>query len=228
MDELRKTHNLAKRQFIWKWVPHFSTVLDCGCGRGGDLAKWNVVKVKNLYMIDPDEESLQEAQNRAHEINIGAWFLGKGDVRDAVKQAGPWDIVCYNFSLQYIFENDETFEQSIEAIAKAVKPGGRLIGILPDMDRIEICLENNFFKDELGNTIELKDQKLFVKLVDGPFYAGTVREEPIVNRSKLVKALEERGFHLSMWSPMLDNATGRISDIYSKFVFSKYNSNDTQ
>ena len=148
MDELRKTHNLAKRHLIQKWVPSFSSVLDCGCGRGGDLAKWNVARAQ-LYMIDPDEESLQEAQNRAHEMQIGAWFLGKGDIRDAVKIAGPWDVVCYNFSLHYIFENEKTFETSIDAIARAVKPGGRLIGIIPDQDRIELLLENNIFKDEL-------------------------------------------------------------------------------
>jgi SAM-dependent methyltransferase len=220
MEQLRKTHNLAKRELINKWVPQGSRVLDCGCGRGGDLAKWRAMKV-NLFMVDPDEESLQEAQNRAHEMNFGVWFLGCGDIRDVV-DSGPWDVVCYNFSLQYIFETDHIFDFSIKAIAKSVQVGGRLIGILPDEKRIREILKNSSkFTDELGNTIELRDGKLWVYLTDGPFYAAGARPEPLIDVQKLINSLADHGFQMAMWLPMLDRPNGLISDIYSKFVFTK-------
>jgi len=219
MDELRKTHNLAKRHLIQKWVPSFSSVLDCGCGRGGDLAKWNVARAQ-LYMIDPDEESLQEAQNRAHEMQIGAWFLGKGDIRDAVKIAGPWDVVCYNFSLHYIFENEKTFQESLKAIKVAVSPGGLLIGIAPDKARAESMVdENNRFVDALGNEFQIKNDKLVVKLVDGPFYATGPKEEPLLDGAILIQNLKNLGFDKLIWEPMLSSPNGLVSDVYTKFVF---------
>jgi len=221
MEQLRKTHNLAKRELINKWVPRGAQVLDCGCGRGGDLAKWRGLAV-NLFMIDPDEESLQEAQIRAHEMNFGVWFLSKGDIRDAVHQSGPWEIVCYNFALQYIFENEHVFDFSIKAIEKSLEVGGRLMGMVPDENRIRAMLGNSSkFVDKLGNSIELRDGKLWVHLTDGPFYAMGARPEPLVDVKKLTKALDDHGFHTSMWLPMLDKPNGLISDMYSKFVFTK-------
>lgn len=129
MDALRKLHNGSKRDLITKWVKPGSHVLDCGCGRGGDWWKWKAVRAK-IYAIDPDEESLIEAENRALEMNLGVWFLGKGTIIQAAF-AGPFDVVCYNFSLHYIFEDLKTFEDSIKALACAVKPGVVLIGITP-------------------------------------------------------------------------------------------------
>ena len=77
------------------------------------------------------------------------------------------------------------------------------------------------FVDELGNSIELRDGKLWVHLTDGPFYAMGARPEPLVDVKKLTKALDDHGFHTSMWLPMLDKPNGLISDMYSKFVFTK-------
>jgi ubiquinone/menaquinone biosynthesis C-methylase UbiE len=210
MDELRKRHNQAKRELINNWVSPDSYVLDCGCGRGGDFHKWKSVRAR-LAAIDPDEKSLLEAEDRSFTIGIGVWFLGAGDIRQAAF-AGPFDTVCYNFSIQYIF--GEHFEQSIKAIKLAVKPGGHLIGITPEKSLIE----STSSPDGLGNVFEIHGDKVLMSLADGPFYADGPKYEPLLDGGVLRCALEPE-FQCISWTPMSQEPTGLVSDIYAQFVF---------
>ncbi len=192
-------------------------VLDCGCGRGGDWHKWKHVGA-NVTGVDPDPVSLLEASSRAMNIGLDALIV-QGDVRDV--RNGPFDVVCYNFSLHYIFESAETLATSIAAIARAVKPGGLLIGITPEASRIReyIGVGNSARTDTLGNTVELRDAAtLAVRVADGPFYADGPKLEPILCRERLMAALTPC-FELRAWKPMLAHKTGLISDIYAAFIF---------
>lgn len=210
MDQLRKRHNQAKRILITDWVPPNSYVLDCGCGRGGDWHKWKAVRAR-VAAIDPDEASLKEAEERALEMGFGVWFLGPGDIRQAAF-AGPYDAVCYNFSIQYIFNHD--FEQSIKAIKLAVKPGGHLIGIAPEKSFIESTKS----PDALGNTFEIQGDKVLMSLTDGPFYADGPKYEPLMDGGVLRQALEPE-FRCVQWIPLTPQPTGLVTDIYAQFVF---------
>ena len=219
MEALRKLHNNCKRELIQKWVKRGESVLDCGCGRGGDWHKWKAVGAR-IFAIDPDEESLREAEKRSVEMNFKVFFLGNGTIIQAAF-AGPFDVVCYNFSLHYIMDN---FEDSIKAIDCAVKPGGHLIGITPEKyNAVSIADENGHFVDRLGNTFDIYQggRRLMVKLTDGPFYAYGPKDEPLLDANLLVRSLQERGFELVFWGPMLDAPNGLISDLYSKFIFRK-------
>jgi hypothetical protein len=220
--DLRKLHNNCKRQLIQKWVKPGSFVLDCGCGRGGDLWKWKDVNAR-VAAIDPDEESLLEAESRVGTVGIDVCFLGVGTIIQAAF-AGPYDVVCYNFSLHYIFENEFTYKNSIKALGLSVKPGGLLIGITPDKDRAESMInEFGHFKDQLGNEIAWLHggQNLMVRLIDGPFYADGGREEPTLSPTQLIHDLQKVGLSLVLWEPMISQPNGMISDLYSKFVFKK-------
>lgn len=217
MDALRKLHNDRKRQLIKQWVRPGAAVLDCGCGRGGDWHKWKAVKAR-VTAIDPDIASLGEAESRALEMGFPVRFLGQGDVRQVT---GEYDVVCYNFSLHYIFENLKTFEESLDAIRLAVKPGGLLMGITPERARAEVLTNGGQFKDPLGNTLEIRDDKLWVSLTDGPFYADGPKSEPLLDADVLIRELAARGFRCLVWEPMLMQPNGHVSDLYSSFVFRK-------
>jgi len=221
-EHMRKMHNDAKRQLIQRWVLPGTKVLDCGCGRGGDWHKWKAARV-HVFAIDPDEESLREAEQRAHDIQFGVWFLGTGSIIQAAF-AGPYDAICYNFSLQYICEDPATYRASLKAIACSLNPNGLLLGVVPEKARAEALVDKyGHFKDPLGNEFALLQggRRLNVRLVDGPFYADGGREEPVLDSTVLVKDLMVLGFELVMWEPMLPQPTGLISDLYSKFVFRK-------
>jgi len=211
MEAIRRAHNQCKRILINEHVRPTDHILDCGCGRGGDWHKWKSVGYQRLVGVDPELESLKEAEKRANEMGMRHMMLVHGDIHD-VQSLGPFDVVCYNFSIQYILE---TIEESCEAIANVVRPGGKLIGITPDFARIV----NFKSPDALGNTIKLIDSMhVEVKLTDGPFYANGPREEPIMDQDILVEVLRP-WFDLVAWKPMMQGKTGIISDIYSTFVF---------
>jgi SAM-dependent methyltransferase len=142
----------------------------------------------------------------------------EGDIHACPKR--KFDVVCFNFSLHYIFASRELFFSSIHEIKKRMKPGGSLIGIIPDSEKI-------IFKtphlDEMGNFFKLKDhgnggfgEKLFVNLVDTPYYAEGPKSEPVAYKDLLVTHLEELGFKLQSWEGLEGNP---ISELYSKFIF---------
>jgi ubiquinone/menaquinone biosynthesis C-methylase UbiE len=215
MDKIRKLHNNCKRQLIQEWVKPGSCVLDCGCGRGGDWWKWKEARVQ-INAIDPDPESLIEAEKRAKEIGLDVVFLGAGDIRQAAF-AGPYDVVCYNFSIHYIMAD---LENSIRAIKIAVRPGGLLMGIAPEKARAEVMAdENGVFSDDLHNKFKIDEPNLLIQLSDGPYYADGPKVEPLLDSRILIQNLKEAGFEKIIWEPMLPRPNGMISDIYSKFVF---------
>ena len=210
MDALRRVHNAKKRELILNNVKQDDYVLDCGCGRGGDLHKWKTVGAF-VVGVDPDAESLNEATQRAKDIQFESFVVAQGDVRDAVS-LGPFDVVCYNFSIHYIFDS---LEESALALAACIRPGGKLIGITPD----EKLIRKFASPDSLGNTIEIIDPRhIAVRLVDGPFYAQGAKVEPMIDRTILEKAIS-KWFTLESWTPMISKKTGCISDIYSTFIF---------
>ena len=209
MEDLRRMHNQKKRELITGVVRPGNFVLDCGCGRGGDWHKWKAAGALRIVGIDPDQESLDEAQRRADDMKLPV-MLYRGDIRDV--HINNFDVVCYNFSIHYIAGS---LGESAKAIARAVKPGGYLIGITPDKARIAA------FKspDSLGNTVELIDSShVSIRLVDGPFYADGAKTEPMISKGLLDQALKP-WFTLEKWSPMINTHTGLVTDIYSTFIF---------
>lgn len=217
MEEVRRLHNACKRNLIQNWVQPNSYVLDCGCGRGGDIHKWNSVRNLRVVGVDPDQESLIEASRRVQESSLNVTFF-PGDIRTAVTH-GPFDVVCYNFALHYIVDS---YDESVSAIGASVKQGGYLIGITPDRQRIlSVTKGGTTFMDKLGNKIEMRGDRLMVSLTDGPYYAKGSKEEPVLDKYVFINSMKEQGFKMLHWEPMIARPNGLISDIYSAFVFVK-------
>ena len=211
---MRRLHNSCKRANLENYVWPGARVLDCGCGRGGDLHKWKAAAQGRaiVWAIDPDEAALQEARQRAQEMGSRVHILGPGDIRSV---NGTFDIICYNFSLHYIVDS---YEESLEAIKRALVPGGLLIGIVPEKVRAEMITGGVAWSDRLGNTLEIRNDRLWVNLADGPFYADGPREEPMLDGPEFIERL---GFEVLMWEPMIPVPNGLISDLYTKFCLRK-------
>ena len=211
---MRRLHNSCKREVIGNYVWPGARLLDCGCGRGGDLHKWKAAAQgrATVWAIDPDEASLQEARQRAQDTRSQVRIMGPGDIRSV---NGPFDIICYNFSLHYIVDS---YEESLEAIRRVLVPGGLLIGIVPEKARAEMLTGGKPWSDRLGNTLEIRADRLWVNLADGPFYADGPRAEPMLDGPEFIERL---GFEVLMWEPMISRPNGLISDLYTKFCLRK-------
>jgi len=214
MDAVRRTHNNIKRQLIKDVARAGNDILDVGCGFGGDLHKWHACGVK-ITMCEPSLDALNEAKRRAKKMNIPVEFH-HGDIFVAPDKL--YDIICYNFSLQYIFESKKFALGSMNEIKKRLKPGGLLIGCIPDSHAI---IEKTPFKDRFGNTFELcfLTNHLNVFLADTPYYNNGPISEPIAIEALLEVRLKMRGLVKKMWKPLVDKPEEDITGLYSKFIF---------
>lgn len=221
MEEIRRYHNDQKRLLIEECAREGMSVLDVGCGFGGDLQKWRHVKV-NLSMCEPDATALEEAKKRAKHMRV---IFYHGDISACPHR--KYDIICYHFSLQYVFQTRTLFEQTMKEIKKRIKPDGIVMGIVPDSMQIIFRTPLN---DEDGNFFKMRStsngdfgEKMYVHLVDTPYYADGPRPEPLAHKDILVTHLENMGFSLKRWEPLCGHP---ISQLYSKFIF-VYNRNDS-
>lgn len=216
MDAIRKYHNDAKRDLIQSTAREGQSILDVGSGFGGDLQKWRSTGV-NINMCEPSQEALHESKTRAKNLRIRVNFY-HGDISVVPKRR--YDIICYNFSLQYIFASKKLFLDTTKLIADKMKVGGSFIGIIPDSEKI---IFNTPINHETGSFFIMKNtssgefgEKLFVNLEGTPYYADGAKPEPIAHKDLLVTRMEKLGFRLHLWEPLCGNP---ISNLYAKFIF---------
>lgn len=182
-------------------------ILDAGCGCGGDLPKWKQGMV--VYACDPNVESIKEAQKRRSKAKV---HFFNGDISKTPIHL--YDAVCYNFSIQYIFSSAHLFFSTMENLSKRSTVGTKLIGVVPDSEELILQGYTNSHDKIFGNMVEF--------YIEGaPYYKNGPVSEPICYKEFLVTHLEHIGFRLDTWDPFVSFVTGTISDVYSKFIFTR-------
>ena len=139
-------------------------VLDVGCGKGGDLGKWQQAPQKvGLYVgLDPAETSIAQARERYQQMRrgrrpifdarfvpqdcFGAWIGDVGIVREVGIDpnagsgqpsrwgGGGFDVVAAMFTMHYAFESEEKVRMMLRNVAGCLKKGGRFLGVVPNSD----------------------------------------------------------------------------------------------
>lgn len=196
---LRIENNSVKKSLLCTWVSRGSRVLDVGCGQGGDVHKWNSVGVSELVGIDPNPWAIREARRRSKEYY--GFTFAVGDIRRAPRDK-PFDVICYNFSLQY-----QPLELLSEITERLCENGGLFIGVVSDSTRLE-------FAKEQGIQVERVDSgHISVYIPDTPYYANGPVTEPVLEKELFIREAERLGLELQVWEPF---------SMYAKFVF-RYN-----
>ena len=130
-------------------------VLDLGCGKGGDLPKWNKAGVDHVTFVDIAQISVEQAEARYRERNqrFGANFLSADCTKTRLLDVYPeniqgrttqnnyqqvssgipkFDIVSCQFAFHYSFETEAQAECMVRNAADCLRPGGFFIGTIPD------------------------------------------------------------------------------------------------
>jgi len=145
--ELKKFHNAQKRDLIIKYGSGGS-LLDLGCGRGGDIGKWMDAGIPYVTGLDISAEELDEARRRFGRFGRvrggGAYEFHQVDLRTSVwLSPHKYDAITSMFSLHYFFDAESSLRNVLETVMRNIKPGGYFFGTVPDGKRIADLLNES-------------------------------------------------------------------------------------
>jgi len=123
------------------------SVLDVGSGRGGDIAKWCRYRLRLYLGVDASSASVAEAERRHQKLvsdGRGALVASFAQVDIRTERLpigdGAADVASLQFSMQYAFDSEAGAKHLLSELARAVRPGGLVVAMLPDGDRLAAVL----------------------------------------------------------------------------------------
>ena len=156
---LRKFHNHIKRQLLLRSQEGLTpglgsrSLLDIGCGKGGDLNKWLDAGIGCVLGLDISLVSLEEARGRARRLRTrelgerqSDWVTFAEldpfvtDINTLTSKVpvplGDFRTVSCQFTLHYAFGKEETARRLLWNVAQQLRPGGLFVGTFADGDSI--------------------------------------------------------------------------------------------
>lgn len=122
------------------------SVLDLGCGKGGDLLKWRRGGIDHLVCADIAGVSVEQCQIRYEEMKrkshynekiFSAEFITADCTKELLSERlnDPeltFDICSCQFVYHYSFESEQKADMMLRNACERLKPGGFFIGTTPD------------------------------------------------------------------------------------------------
>ncbi|XP_028296748.1 mRNA cap guanine-N(7) methyltransferase isoform X4 [Gouania willdenowi] len=121
------------------------SVLDLGCGKGGDLLKWRRGGITHLVCADIAAVSVDQCQSRYEEMKKKSHFnekifsaefitadCSKELLSEKIQSSQLFDVCSCQFVFHYSFENEQKAETMLKNACDQLKPGGFFIGTTPD------------------------------------------------------------------------------------------------
>lgn len=213
---LRNINNFIKSMIIQLYVRKNTSVLDLGCGKGGDILKYKKMRIKYFCGIDIAEQSVKECETRIKSVNEPFKYdlYNKDMISEEINLNYKFDIIALQFSLHYAFESKSAFDKLFKTIMNHVKDNTYILITLVDHSTIiraynEVLVtdkecgyckkKNNCF----GNSIfHIKFKNFSINNKFGNKYSFTLKEaisdcdEFLVHCGELVNVFEQNGFEL--------------------------------
>lgn len=147
---LRSFNNCIKYILINKYGKPGGSVLELGCGKGGDLSKWGMVGTRQFVGIDLSDESIREAIKRYRNGRYD--FQAVFATGDAFNVELPeilsqfsleevsylqFDNVSMQFCMHYAFSSEKNVLNMLKNVSRSLKVGGMFVGTIPSSDFIK-------------------------------------------------------------------------------------------
>ncbi|KAH7288300.1 hypothetical protein KP509_31G021200 [Ceratopteris richardii] len=145
---LKKLNNWIKSVLIQSYTKKNDSVIDIGCGKGGDLIKWDKARIGYYVGIDIAKGSIEDARMRyngdaSHKRRVFSFparlicadcFTVHLD--EVLQDEAPFDVCSCQFAMHYSWANEEKARIALQNVAAVLKPGGYFIGTMPDANVI--------------------------------------------------------------------------------------------
>ncbi|CAF1027305.1 unnamed protein product [Brachionus calyciflorus] len=196
---------LARRRLINK---DNLSVLDLGCGRGGDVLKWQKGKVNRVTFADIAENSLEECKSRCSKYpNLETLFVQIDAttelLNDKVENIQLHDLVSSQFVIHYSFESFHQADTFLKNVSDSLKPGGYFIGTTTNAFEVIKRLresDTNYFGNEIYRIEFCQEDKENFDLFGVKFnfkLEGVVEcPEFLVNFEALIRIAKRHGLKL--------------------------------
>ncbi|XP_062865398.1 mRNA cap guanine-N7 methyltransferase [Trichomycterus rosablanca] len=152
------------------------SVLDLGCGKGGDLLKWRKGRISRLVCADIAAVSVEQCQQRYDDMKrrshpseriFSAEFITADCTKELLseKLSDPeqqFDVCSCQFVYHYSFESHKQAETMMRNACEKLRPGGFFIGTTPDsyelVRRLEESDSNSFGNEVYRVTFQKKSE----------------------------------------------------------------------
>lgn len=210
---MRSFHNKVKQQLIELAVKETdcSRLLDIGCGRGGDLFKWNNANIEYVYGYDPNPAYIEEATRRFHTSKVQRNYVFSTVQFNIFENY--FDVVSCQFAIHYMFASEETLRTHLDYVSRMLKPGGLYIGTFMDGDRVVEKLRNNTSYTNKAMCVRLthgvKPEDTGIALdvhLTGTLYFGeqSVSHEFLVCKDVISRRCAEYGMRVVLFTPFTE------------------------
>ena len=206
---LRIFNNWIKSCLIMKFIVRDAFILDLGCGKGGDLRKFNNHGIKYYLGLDIAEQSVKDNIGRYKEMKkpFDAKFIAIDcfSYNWSKLTTEQFDLVSSQFCFHYAFESMAKVKNTLYNVSNTLKSGGYWVATIPNEDVIINRLQNAVQQDNgrvFGNDVYSVRVNEEWKSVYGRQYYFSLQDavddcpEYIVPWGAFVQLFTEAGFEL--------------------------------
>jgi len=162
---VRKYHNIFKRNALSNNLKEGDTIIDWGSGRGGDINKWERLKLKKIYAVEPNDENRTEFERRLlQKKNIKNIEIIPTGAEDFKKEGV--DAITTFFSLTFFPRDDILYNGMIDSIDRSVKIGGKVIGAVMDGDRTDKLIGEKEYKNDAFSLTRKNKDTIYISIND--------------------------------------------------------------
>lgn len=134
-SQYRIFHNYVKSTLLQRNRPRYS-LLDFGCGFGGDINKWMQCKVMCVVGVDPNADSIEEARRRLGSSNLFCNFVHAPDPVEFVQSLPDKcvDVITFHFAIHYYSREGQ--RDVLRELHRVLADGGTLIVTFLDAKKV--------------------------------------------------------------------------------------------
>ncbi|XP_031221817.1 mRNA cap guanine-N7 methyltransferase isoform X4 [Mastomys coucha] len=149
------------------------TVLDLGCGKGGDLLKWRKGRISRLVCADIADISMKQCQQRYEDMKcrrdnehiFSAEFITADCSKELLveKFRDPemyFDVCSCQFACHYSFESLEQADTMLRNACGRLNPGGYFIGTTPNSFELMMAKKYNMKLIYKKTFLEFYEEKI--------------------------------------------------------------------